>query len=132
MAWIDRKQFDKVVSNLLSNAFKYSQDGGQITVTLSSDGNNANLLVADTGIGFGSENTDKLFERFYQGRNTSLSHLDGTGIGLNLSRSIVLLHGGKIDINICLCDVDGEGRACAQKGCQAASLAQLPPAHRRR
>ena len=96
MAWIDRKQFDKVVSNLLSNAFKYSQDGGQITVTLSSDGNNANLLVADTGIGFGSENTDKLFERFYQGRNTSLSHLDGTGIGLNLSRSIVLLHGGKI------------------------------------
>ena len=96
MAWIDRKQFDKVVSNLLSNAFKYSQDGGQITVTLSSDGNNANLLVADTGIGFGSENTDKLFERFYQGRNTNLSHLDGTGIGLNLSRSIVLLHGGKI------------------------------------
>ena len=96
MAWIDRKQFDKVVSNLLSNAFKYSQDGGQITVTLSSDGNNANLLVADTGIGFGSENTDKLFERFYQGRNTSLSHLDGTGIGLNLSRSIVLLHGGEI------------------------------------
>ena len=96
MAWVDRKQFDKVVSNLLSNAFKYSQDGGQVTVELSSDNDNAYIKVTDNGIGFGNENTDKLFERFYQGRNTNQTDLDGTGIGLNLSRSIVQLHGGRI------------------------------------
>ena len=95
-AWIDRNQFDKVVSNLLSNAFKYSQDGGEVTVSLTSDSNNAYIKVTDNGMGFGTEKTDKLFERFYQGRNTEQSGVEGTGIGLNLSRSIVLLHGGQI------------------------------------
>jgi signal transduction histidine kinase len=92
-AWIDRNQFDKVVSNLLSNAFKYSQDGGEVTVSLTSDSNNAYIKVTDNGMGFGTEKTDKLFERFYQGLNTEQSGVEGTGIGLNLSRSIVLLHG---------------------------------------
>ncbi len=95
-AWIDRKQFDKVVSNLLSNAFKYTPDGGQISVTLTSDGQHANIKVTDTGAGFGNEKTERLFERFYQGRNSENGIVEGTGIGLNLSRSIVLMHGGQI------------------------------------
>ena len=85
-----------MVSNLLSNAFKYSQDGGEVTVSLSSDSNNAYIKVTDNGMGFGTEKTDKLFERFYQSRNAEQSGIEGTGIGLNLSRSIVLLHGGQI------------------------------------
>ncbi len=96
MAWIDRIQFDKVVSNLLSNAFKYTFDGGEIRVVLSQDGQNVRLRVVDNGIGFKDDNTERLFERFYQGKASSDLHIEGTGIGLNLSRAIVSLHGGTI------------------------------------
>ncbi|MBP5387282.1 MAG: response regulator, partial [Prevotella sp.] len=96
MAWIDRIQFDKVVTNLLSNAFKYTYDGGEVRVILSQDGETISLRVVDNGLGFKDENTEKLFERFYQGKDNNGLHIEGTGIGLNLSRAIVLLHGGSI------------------------------------
>lgn len=96
VADIDRKQFDKVVNNLLSNAFKYTADGGEIVVDLRQEKQQVILTVSDTGIGFNNEDTSKLFERFYQGKNTSGFHVEGTGIGLNLTRSLVLLHGGTI------------------------------------
>ena len=96
MAWIDRIQFDKVVTNLLSNAFKYTYDGGEVRVILSKDGKSVSLRVVDNGLGFKEENTEKLFERFYQGKDNNGLHIEGTGIGLNLSRAIVLLHGGSI------------------------------------
>ncbi|MBQ7472644.1 MAG: response regulator [Prevotella sp.] len=95
-AWIDRIQFDKVISNLLSNAFKYTSDGGTITIRLSETSNNIIISVTDTGEGFKEEKTDRLFERFYQGKTSEMKGIQGTGIGLNLARSIVLLHGGKI------------------------------------
>ncbi len=94
--WIDRINFDKVVTNLLSNAMKYTYDGGEVTLVVDADDKKATLKVIDTGIGFKNEKTDRLFERFYQGRNTSDLHIEGTGIGLNLCRSIVTMHGGKI------------------------------------
>ena len=96
VANIDRKQFDKVVNNLLSNAFKYTPDGGHIVVDLRQAKQQVTLTVSDTGIGFNNEDTSKLFERFYQGKNTDGLHVEGTGIGLNLTRSLVLLHGGTI------------------------------------
>ncbi len=96
MAWIDRIQFDKVISNLLSNAFKYTFDGGEVRVVLSQDEHQAVIKVLDTGIGFKEDNTERLFERFYQGNNSTDLHIEGTGIGLNLSRAIVQMHGGKI------------------------------------
>jgi signal transduction histidine kinase/ligand-binding sensor domain-containing protein/DNA-binding response OmpR family regulator len=96
MAWIDRIQFDKVVTNLLSNAFKYTYDGGEVRVILSKNGKSFSLRVVDNGLGFKEENTEKLFERFYQGKDNNGLHIEGTGIGLNLSRAIVLLHGGSI------------------------------------
>ena len=96
MAWIDRIQFDKVVTNLLSNAFKYTYDGGEVRIILHQDGKSVNLRVVDNGLGFKEENTERLFERFYQGNDNSDLHIEGTGIGLNLSRAIVLLHGGSI------------------------------------
>ena len=95
-AWIDRIQFDKVVSNILSNAFKYTFDGGEVTVSLGKEDHEIVLKVTDTGIGFKEENTDRLFERFYQGKTSSDLHIEGTGIGLNLSRAIVQMHGGQI------------------------------------
>ncbi len=96
LAWIDRIQFDKVVSNILSNAFKYTFDGGQVEVSLARDNQQVVLTVTDSGIGFKDEKTDRLFERFYQGKNSSDLHIEGTGIGLNLSRAIVQMHGGMI------------------------------------
>lgn len=96
MAWIDRINFDKVVTNLLSNAFKYSLDAGEITVAISSTGNHVVLTVTDAGMGFGDEKADNLFRRFYQGRNSSRQGIAGTGIGLNLTKKIVELHGGTI------------------------------------
>ena len=94
--WIDRIHFDKVISNLLSNAMKYTFDGGDIILTVGKDARHAIIKVMDTGIGFKEENTDRLFERFYQGKNTSDLHIEGTGIGLNLSRAITQMHGGTI------------------------------------
>ena len=96
VAWIDRIQFDKVISNLLSNAFKYTFDGGTVRIVLTQDNKNVNIKVIDNGIGLKEENTEKLFERFYQGSNSSDLHIEGTGIGLNLTRTIVQMHGGSI------------------------------------
>lgn len=95
-AWIDRIQFDKVISNLLSNAFKYTPDGGEVKVTLYETDNDIVIQVADNGIGFKEEKPERLFERFYQGRNAEDIGMHGTGIGLNLSRAITLMHGGQI------------------------------------
>ena len=96
MAWIDHVNFDKVVSNLLSNALKYTFDGGSIVLRLTQDQHRATLEVIDSGIGFEDDRTERFFERFYQGRNSKDLHIDGTGIGLNLSRSITEMHGGTI------------------------------------
>lgn len=94
--WIDRIQFDKVVNNLISNAFKYTADNGIVCVSVEKGDNCAVLKVIDNGIGIDNENREKLFERFYQGHSARKLHVQGTGIGLNLSRAIVDMHGGKI------------------------------------
>lgn len=94
--WIDRMNFDKVVNNLLSNAMKYTFDGGEIDVILASDNKHAFLQVLDSGIGLKETNTERLFQRFYQGKNSNDFHITGTGIGLNLCQAIVHLHGGSI------------------------------------
>lgn len=94
--WIDRINFDKVISNLLSNAMKYTSDSGEITLIIGKNKESAIIKVEDTGIGLKEEKTDRLFERFYQGNNNSDIHIEGTGIGLNLCRALVKMHGGTI------------------------------------
>ena len=95
-AWIDRNQFDKVVTNLLSNAFKYSLDEGTIDVNLKQDGKNLTLQVVDNGVGLDNDSLKHVFDRFYQGTNSYRLHIDGTGIGLNLCKMIVDMHHGTI------------------------------------
>ncbi len=94
--WVDKINFDKVISNLLSNAFKYTFDGGSITVLLSQNEQSATIKVIDSGIGFSDEKTERLFERFYQGNNSKDLHIEGSGIGLNLCKAIVNMHSGTI------------------------------------
>jgi signal transduction histidine kinase/ligand-binding sensor domain-containing protein/AraC-like DNA-binding protein len=102
--WIDPNNFDKVVMNILSNAFKFTPDGGEITVTLQhgtdKDRTDAlsdffEIIISDTGKGIKEEEIEKIFERFYQ-VNAGDAHLSvgGTGIGLHLSRSLIKLQHG--------------------------------------
>lgn len=96
-AWIDRNKLDKAIANLLSNAFKYTPNGGEIIFRIEKQDKKVLLYVIDSGKGLGKNDDVKtLFERFYQGKNSADMHLGGSGIGLNLCRSIVRLHGGDV------------------------------------
>ena len=94
--WVDRNQFDKVIDNLMSNAFKYTYDGGAIEVRVDqTDHYTAELKVIDNGMGIKGD-VNKIFERFYQGSTSRSLHIEGTGIGLNLCKMIVSMHHGTI------------------------------------
>lgn len=99
--WIDRNNFDKVLVNLISNAIKYTPEGGDITVEVGKGVNNtlgdyAEIRVMDTGIGLDEKNLHHLFDRFYQGKFNKGNVPLGFGIGLDLCRMLVELHHGTI------------------------------------
>jgi len=91
--YVDRDMWEKVVLNLISNAFKFTFEG-EIAVSLERAGNFAELRVRDTGEGIPPEAIPHLFERFYRVPNTRSRTHEGTGIGLALVQELVKLHGG--------------------------------------
>lgn len=101
--WIDPKNFDKIIINLLTNAFKYTADGGNIEIIINTtekqDKNNTNhyisIYVKDTGTGIDPKDLNKIFDRFYQSTSHS-NTTPGFGIGLNLAKMLVELHHGNI------------------------------------
>jgi signal transduction histidine kinase/DNA-binding response OmpR family regulator/ligand-binding sensor domain-containing protein len=104
--WIDCSHFDKIIINLLSNAFKYTQTGGHVTTEVIHGENNAMIKVSDDGENIPEEKINCIFERFYQTASITNYRQTGTGIGLNLARSLVELHHGTITV----CNnVDAEG-----------------------
>ena len=92
MAWIDRVNFDKVISNLLSNAFKYTSNKGDVIITLNDNPETVSIQVIDSGKGINNAEKTKIFDRFYQSADTK----QGTGIGLHICHDITILHGGRI------------------------------------
>lgn len=95
--WVDTVNFDKVISNLLSNAFKYTPDGGSIEVNVGEeDGKWAVIQVVDSGVGLDDDGGKHIFERFYTGENNRRDGVAGTGIGLNLCKMVVDMHHGII------------------------------------
>lgn len=96
MIWGDRMQIQKVVNNLLSNAFKYTPDGGTIVLELIDGEEECLFSVSDNGAGISEEDYQKIFERFYQVEN--IGQYGGTGIGLALSQGIVKAHQGDITV----------------------------------
>ena len=88
----------KVILNLLSNAFKYTKDGGSISVIVRADRQHIRIQVKDTGSGIPQESIHKIFERFYQLDGQSSQFSLGTGIGLALVKSIIELHKGAIEV----------------------------------
>jgi signal transduction histidine kinase/DNA-binding response OmpR family regulator len=114
-AWVDRDKYEKIILNLLSNAFKFTPDNGTISIKIEKLANNRQQLnakkysipkvsskellkisVIDNGKGISPVDINKVFERFYQGSNEDYTYQTGTGIGLSLTKTLVELHHGKI------------------------------------
>ena len=94
--WIDRNNFDKVIINILSNAFKFTPTAGNILLSLTHSEHHAYISIKDSGIGIPKDKLETIFQRFYQSPNDPNERNMGTGIGLDLTRSLVELHYGTI------------------------------------
>ncbi|MDI9641512.1 response regulator [Geitlerinema splendidum] len=103
--YLDVERFDKVLYNLLSNAMKFTNVNGQITVILQKAGDHCLLQVQDSGIGIRADQIPHLFERFRQAEGSVNRSYEGTGLGLALVRELVELHGGQISVE----SIYGEG-----------------------
>jgi signal transduction histidine kinase/DNA-binding response OmpR family regulator len=126
MAWVDKDKMERILYNLLSNAFKFTGDGGGVTVTVSAPpvvppitgGTNVltsppgggerggaakaecfKISVTDTGSGIDAEKLPHIFDRFYQANDTNKADSEGSGIGLALTRELVELHHGIINVS---------------------------------
>lgn len=103
--WVDTSNFDKIILNLLSNAFKFTPEKGKIDITIRTGEDStqplplnkyAEIIISDTGIGIDEKEKEHIFERFYQIRNSQHNPKGGTGIGLHFTQSLVKLHHGII------------------------------------
>jgi signal transduction histidine kinase len=94
----DPNRLNQVVDNLVSNAVKFTNDGGSVTVSVSgdADGEEIRLVVADTGIGVPADEQGQVFSRFFRASTATKLAIPGTGLGLAISRALVEQHGGTI------------------------------------
>ncbi len=105
--WIDRSNFDKVIVNIISNAFKFTPPGGNIRIDVAHDENNAKIIIYDDGEKIPEDKLNRIFDRFYQLPTATNDRNMGTGIGLDLTRSLVELHHGQIEAHN-----NDEGKGC--------------------
>ena len=94
----DRRAFNQILINLISNAVKFTPRGGRVTVSARCDGPKLAVTVEDTGVGIGESDLPRLGEAFFQGRASYDRRHDGTGLGLSIVKGLVHLHGGEVDI----------------------------------
>lgn len=100
--WVDRDQVDRVLDNLISNAMKYTPEGGDGKISIEArsteDGKMLAISVQDNGIGIPKKDLDRIFERFYRVDKARSRNMGGTGLGLSIAREIVRAHGGSISL----------------------------------
>ena len=102
--WCDRKNLNRVLLNILSNAYKFTPAGGQVTASLSETGGAVigygayEIRVQDSGIGMSREFAEKIFNAFERERTSTVSGVEGTGLGMSITKSIVDLMGGTIEV----------------------------------
>jgi signal transduction histidine kinase len=99
LAWADRDRVVQVATNLVSNAHKYTQAGGEIDVTATRDGDHVRVAVRDNGMGIPSEDIPKLFTRFFRVDSSLTREIGGTGLGLSIVKSIVEMQGGEVSVD---------------------------------
>ncbi|TLF44243.1 hybrid sensor histidine kinase/response regulator transcription factor [Maribacter aurantiacus] len=104
IGYFDADRLEKIVNNLLSNAFKYTSQGGKVTVNVDFNNGNLDFSVSDTGNGISKEDIGNVFDRFYRVEG---SERNGSGIGLALTKELVELHQGEIKVESSL----GKGTA---------------------
>ena len=92
----DARRLAQVTDNLVSNAIKFTEAGGAVTVSISGDGGAVRLVVADTGIGIPADEQSQVFSRFFRASSASVAAIPGTGLGLSITRALVEQHGGTI------------------------------------
>lgn len=96
--YFDKNQLEKVVFNLISNAFKFTNDGGEIAIKIDETQNEIILEVEDSGIGLSKEDQQKIFNRFYQVKHKHTENNRGFGLGLSIVQDVVKLHKGFIKL----------------------------------
>ena len=101
----DRERLEQVIMNIVSNAIKYTADGGKIEMVAGTRGKNVFIRVSDNGIGIPEKDLPRLFERFYRVDKARSRESGGTGLGLSIAREILSQHKGDIRIE----SVYGEG-----------------------
>jgi signal transduction histidine kinase len=94
--WCDLERLERVFLNLLSNATKFTDAGGKVSIELHDEGDAVLAVVQDTGVGFPPELSQRIFSRFFQTDMGKTRRYGGTGIGLSLAKDLVELHGGKL------------------------------------
>ena len=97
--YADHRRLEQALVNLLSNAVRFSPDGGRITVSIDRDGGSARLAVRDEGPGIPEADQARLFERFFVGRTDRGAARDGVGLGLPTALAIAQAHGGRIEVD---------------------------------
>ena len=119
----DPRAFKQIVLNLVSNAIKFTERGGTVTVAATSDGSRLELRVTDTGVGIGPEDLTRIGDPFFQAGTTYHQRRhEGTGLGLSIVKSLVALHGGELNVQSKI----GEGTTISV----VLPLAFTPPAER--
>ena len=102
--WCDRKNLNRVLLNILGNAYKFTPEGGTVTASLSEVGSGERgygsyeMRVQDNGIGMSKEFAEKMFNAFERERTSTVSGIEGTGLGMSITKSIIDLMGGTIDV----------------------------------
>lgn len=101
----DKDDFERILTNLVSNAIKYNRDGGKVRVHYAIEGGTLAISVSDSGIGIDSENLELLGKEFYRVRSAATSRIPGTGLGLSIIKRLMEFYGGRLAVQSVL----GEG-----------------------
>ncbi len=97
--YLDKDKIDKILTNVISNAVKFTPANGSVNVEVLLNEKNVEIIISDTGIGIPKDKIDKIFDRFYQVDSGLSREHEGTGVGLSLTKELIELHKGKIFVD---------------------------------